>query len=204
MWEMRDEPRHFVHSKVMGWVCLDRALRIAATHRTRTARIRRWSREREGLANEIRDLGFDRARETYVQSYGSSELDASLLLLPALGFEEGSSPRLRSTVAAIRRDLHAGGPLFYRYRTGDGTPREGAFLACSFWMVDALARLGQHDEAASMFAELCERSNDLGLFAEEMDPTSGEHLGNFPQALTHAALLQAAVALDPDGSGLEP
>lgn len=196
IWEMRDEPRHHVHSKLMAWVALDRALRMTRAHRARGARVRRWRREREALAEEIRGRGFDTNLRSYVRWYGGAEVDASLLLLPATGFEEGGSPRLEGTIAAIRRQLGAGGPLVYRNDPGrDGQAEEGAFLACSFWLVDALARQGELDEAGEVFEALCHRSTDLGLFAEEMDPTTGMQLGNFPQALTHAALLQAAISL---------
>jgi GH15 family glucan-1,4-alpha-glucosidase len=201
IWEVRGEQRHYVHSKLMGWLTLDRAVALADTHRTSGRRVRRWSAQQRALADEIRAKGFDPQRGCYVRSYGSPELDGALLLLPSLGFEEPGSPRLEATVAAIQRELHAGGPLLYRYRPANqGTERtEGAFLACSFWLVDALARLGHREEAGSLFEDLCKRSNVLGLFAEEMDPLTGEHLGNFPQGLTHAALLQAAMALEGEG-----
>jgi GH15 family glucan-1,4-alpha-glucosidase len=195
IWETRDDPRHFVHSKVMGWVALDRARLIATSHRTRARRVHRWRVEQNAVAAEIRGKGLDRKRGSYVRSYGADQLDASLLLLPALGFDEPDSPWLEGTVAAVRQDLHAGGPLLYRCRPSEGGANEGAFLACSFWMVDALVRLGRRDEALSMFEDLCHRSNDVGLFGEEIDPLTGEQLGNFPQSLTHAALLQAALAL---------
>jgi GH15 family glucan-1,4-alpha-glucosidase len=114
-----------------------------------------------------------------------------------MGFDEPGSPRVRGTVAAIREELTAGGPLMYRYlSTGDDhAESEGAFVACSFWLVEALARLGRKEEAAQVFEDLCARSNDVGLFAEQIDPRTGEHLGNFPQALSHAGLLQAALAI---------
>jgi GH15 family glucan-1,4-alpha-glucosidase len=197
IWEVRGEPKQYVHSKLMGWLALDRALRMAASHRARGSRSRRWTSEREALAEEIRSRGFDGRRRSYVRSYETDHADASLLLLPAIGFEAPGSPRLMGTVARIRQELGAGGPLLYRYRPqqdGDGHS-EGAFLPCSFWLVDALARLGHPDEAGELLDGLCHRSTDLGLFAEEMDPSTGAHLGNFPQALTHSALLQAALAL---------
>jgi GH15 family glucan-1,4-alpha-glucosidase len=197
MWEIRGEPKQYVHSKLMGWLALDRALRMAASHRVRGARLRRWNSERNALAEEIRSQGFDIRRRSYVRWYGADELDAALILLPAIGFEEARSPRTEGTVGAIRRELGAGGPLLYRYRPGsdERDEVEGAFLACSFWLVDALARLGKREEAAELLEDLCSRSTDLGLFAEEIDPAIGMQLGNFPQALTHSALLQAAVAL---------
>jgi GH15 family glucan-1,4-alpha-glucosidase len=196
IWETRGEPKHYVHSKLMGWLALDRALRMADSHRVRKSRIRQWNSQRHALAEEIRTRGFDSRRRSYVRWYGADQLDASLLLLPAIGFEETDSPRLKGTVAAIRRDLEAAGPLLHRYPSGtEDQDREGAFLACSFWLVDALARMGSKDEAGVVLEDLCGRSNELGLFAEEMDPLTGQQLGNFPQALTHSALLQAALAL---------
>jgi GH15 family glucan-1,4-alpha-glucosidase len=195
MWEVRGEERHYVHSKLMGWLALDRAVRIAGTHRTRRRRVERWRSDRDTLAADVRARGFDPHRGSYVRSYGAPDLDAALLLLPALGFEEPGSPRLNGTVSAIRAEL-ATGPFVYRYPPSESEAgTEGAFLACSFWLVDALARLGRVDEAEEVFESLLAHANDLGLFAEEMDPATGEHLGNFPQGLTHAALIQAALSL---------
>jgi GH15 family glucan-1,4-alpha-glucosidase len=195
MWEVRGEERHYVHSKLMGWLALDRTVRIARTHRTRRRRVQRWQTERDTLAADVRTRGFDPHRGSYVRSYGAADLDAALLLLPALGFEEPGSPRLSGTVSAIRAEL-ATGPFVYRYRSSEAEAgTEGAFLACSFWLVDALARLGRTGEATEVFESLLAHANDLGLFAEEMDPATGEHLGNFPQGLSHAALIQAALSL---------
>ena len=147
-------------------------------------------------ADDIRTRGFDAAQDAYTGAYGSAALDAAVLL-PVLEFEPATSPHVVGTVDAIRRRLGAGGPLLYRYPPGsDGlTGGEGAFLPCSFWLVQALARTGRHGEAEAMFDELLSLGGPLGLFGEEMDPATGEHLGNFPQALTHAALVQAALAL---------
>ena len=197
IWEMRDDPAHHVHSKLMGWLALDRAIRLGGSNRTRPSRVHRWEVQREALGEDIRARGFDHERGTYVRAYGSSELDAAVLV-PVVEFEPAGSPRVAGTIDAIRRELSAGSPLLYRYRPGsDGLEgREGAFLACSFWMVMALARAGRVDEAHHLFEDLSARSNDLGLYAEEMDPATGEHLGNFPQALTHGALVQAALALE--------
>jgi GH15 family glucan-1,4-alpha-glucosidase len=198
IWEIRDDQAHHTHSKLMAWLALDRVLRIAAVHRTRGSRIRRWHEERDDLAQELRQRGFDASRSTYTRAYGTTDLDAALLLLPVVDLEPFDSPRVTGTIAAIRRELGAGGPLVYRYPPGrDGLPGgEGAFLPCSFWLAQALARTGQHDEATAIMADLVGRGRPLGLFAEEMDPTSGAHLGNYPQALTHAALVQAALALE--------
>src|SRR6185503_10463475 len=147
------------------------------------------------IATEVRARGFNPVKASYTRSYGSDDLDAALLVLPLLGIEDIDSPRVRGTIDAIGKELSAGGPLLYRYPPGrDGLPgTEGAFLPCSFWLVQALASTGRVDEAAQLFAELLELVNPLGLLPEEIDPRTGVHLGNYPQALTHAALIQAAL-----------
>jgi GH15 family glucan-1,4-alpha-glucosidase len=197
IWEIRGDAAHHVHSKLMGWLALDRALRIGEGHRLGEAQRRRWLTAREELAAEVRDRGFDPVRHSYTRAYGSDDLDAALLLLPGLGFEAAGSSRARGTVDAVRRELSAGGPLLYRYPPGrDGLPGgEGAFLPCSFWLVEALARTGRRGEALELFEELLGLATPLGLYGEELDPATGAHLGNFPQALTHSALVQAALAL---------
>ena len=197
IWEVRDRPAHHVHSKLMAWVALDRALRIADTHRINRARRQTWAEQRTALADDVRKRGFDAELRTYVRAYGSREVDAAALILPVLEFEPDVS-RTRGTVDAIRGSLGAGGPLLFRYPPGhDGLPGgEGAFLPCSFWLVQALARVGDIEVATEMFEELLGLGNDLGLFSEECDPATGELLGNFPQAFTHATLIQAARALE--------
>lgn len=197
IWEVRGDGAHHVHSKLMGWLALDRASRIAerqhATQRQRKA----WQQQRDALAADVQARGFDAARCTYTRSYGSADVDAALLILPLIGIEPPGSVRVHGTIAAIRRELGAGGPLLYRYPPGtDGLPgNEGAFLACSFWLVQALAATGRAEEAAELFEQLLALASPVGLYGEEMDPSTGLHLGNYPQALTHAALVQAALAL---------
>ena len=197
IWEIRDDAAHHVHSKLMGWLALDRALRIAETHRLSARQRRRWQSARDAIAVEVKARGFDPAKGSYTRSYGSVDLDASLLILPLLGIEDADSPRVRDTINAIRDELSAGGPLLYRYPPGrDGLPgTESAFLPCSFWLVQALALTGCRTEAKVLFEALLDHATPLGLYGEEMDPTTGAHLGNFPQALTHAALIQATLAL---------
>ncbi|HEX6517001.1 MAG TPA: glycoside hydrolase family 15 protein [Nocardioidaceae bacterium] len=197
IWEVRGDQAHHVHSKLMAWLALDRALRIGETHRLPEHRRRRWYAARAALGAEVRERGFDAELGAYTRSYGSADLDAAVLVLPLIGLEEPDSPRVRSTVDQIRRRLSAGGPLLYRYPPGrDGLPGgEGAFLPCSFWLVQALACSGRLEEATRLFEELLELTGPLGLYGEEMDPATREHLGNYPQALTHAALVQAALSL---------
>jgi GH15 family glucan-1,4-alpha-glucosidase len=141
--------------------------------------------------------GWDEERGRYRRAAGEEEVDASLLTIAFCGYTDADDPRFLATAAAIDAELGAGGPLRYRYRGEDGLEEgEGAFLACSFWRVEALARAGRKDEGAELMEQLLALANDVGLYAEEIDPDSGEHLGNFPQALVHLALVNAAVALD--------
>lgn len=197
IWEVRGEPAHHVHSKLMGWLALDRALRIAETHRASPRRCARWAAERAAIAADVAARGFDRDRNTYVRAYGRNDVDAALLVLPLLELDPPDSPRVLGTIDAVRRDLSAGGPLLYRYKRGDDslTEEEGAFLPCSFWLAQALAVTGRVEEAVELFDRLLPLSGPLGLFAEEADPATGRPLGNYPQALTHAALVQAALAI---------
>jgi GH15 family glucan-1,4-alpha-glucosidase len=197
IWEVRGEEAHYVHSKLMAWLALDRALRITESHGVRAQRIHRWANERSALGEQVRAKGFDPSLGSYVWAYGSKELDASLLVLPLLEFDEPGSERVRGTVASIRRELGGAHSLVYRYRPGtDGIEGgEGAFVPCSFWLAQALARLGHVEEAAESFEHLLALSNDVGLFPEEIDPSSRTHLGNFPQAFSHATVIQAALAI---------
>jgi pentatricopeptide repeat protein len=197
IWERRGQPEHHVHSKLMGWQALDRALRLASEHPVSASRSERWRVERSALAEDIASRGVDQDHGFYTGRYGSAELDAALLRLPGIGLEEATSSRVRATVEAVTSELGAGDGLLYRYPRGtdDLGPSEGAFVACSFWMVEALCRLGRFDEGVELFESLCRRSNDVGLFAEQIDPTTGAHLGNFPQALTHSSLIEAALAI---------
>ncbi|MBX5474274.1 MAG: glycoside hydrolase family 15 protein [Thermoleophilia bacterium] len=200
LWEIRGERRHFVHSKVMAWVAFDRAVRTVETQGLEGP-LERWRALRDAIHAEVCERGYDPELGSFVQSYGSTELDASLLLLPLVGFLPASDPRIVGTVAAIERELvHEG--LVLRYRTRehgiDGLPPgEGVFLPCSFWLVDCYELLGRHEEAHALFERLLGLSNDVGLLAEEYDPRAGRLLGNFPQAFTHLALVNAALAIAP-------
>jgi GH15 family glucan-1,4-alpha-glucosidase len=195
IWEWPGDPDHFVHSKVMCWAALDRGLRLA-DECMRRAPTGRWKRARDELRETIERRGYERKRGVFVQAFDGHELDAALLLLPRVEFVAWDDERMLRTVAAIREELDAGEGLLYRYTRDDGLPgREGAFLCCSFWLVECLARAGDLHEARTLFDQAMARANDLGLFSEEIDPKTGELLGNFPQGLTHLAHIDAAVTL---------
>ena len=194
IWEVRGGPRHFVHSKAMCWVGVDRAIKIA-TALGEEGSVDEWRQLREEIREDVLERGFDAEQGTFVQAYGSRSLDASAMLLPLVGFIRADDPRMRSTVAAIQERLTTDG-LVHRYLTDDGLPGdEGAFAICSFWLSDNLALQGRHDEARGLFERVCSFANDVGLLAEEIDPRTGEQLGNFPQAFTHVALINGAFHL---------
>jgi GH15 family glucan-1,4-alpha-glucosidase len=197
IWEIRGPRRHFVHSKVMAWVAVDRAVRIVQEF-GRDGPIDRWIKLRSDIHDEVCRLGFSLELNSFVQYYGSKELDASLLLLPLVGFLPPEDPRIRSTVSAIETNLMHDG-LVSRYNTRslvDGlVGNEGAFLACSFWMVDNYVLQGRLDDARSLFEHLLSLRNDVGLLAEEYDPKEHRQLGNFPQAFSHLALVISALNL---------
>lgn len=197
IWEIRGDEQHHVHSKLMAWLCLDRALRLADLRGAPARRRRSWARERTAIAEEVRRRGVDARRGVYTRTYGSDDLDAAMLLLPIVALEPPGSALVARTIDAIAHDLDAGGPLLFRYPPGrDGLAgTEGAFLPCAFWLVQALAATGRVAEAIDRFTALLGLATPLGLYAEELDPTTGAHLGNFPQALTHAALVQSALAI---------
>ncbi len=195
IWEWPGDPDHFVHSKVLCWATLDRGIRLA-DECMRRAPTRRWAKERDKLRKAIERRGYDSKRGVFVQAFDRTELDAALLLLPTVEFVAWDDERMVRTVNAIREELGAGDGLLYRYRRDDGLPgEEGAFLCCSFWLVECLARSGDVNGARSVFDATMARANDVGLFSEELDPRSGELLGNYPQGLTHLAHIDAAVAL---------
>ena len=194
LWEVRSDPLHFVQSKMMCWIALDRAARLAERGQLPREHAARWRREAEAVRDFVEEQGFSEAKGSYVRFAGSEELDASLLLGSLMGYCDGDDPRMAGTIDAIRRELGQG-PYVHRYTGEDGLEgREGAFLCCSFWLVEALARAGRLDEAAELMESLLELANDVGLYAEEIDPRTGEFLGNFPQGLTHLGLVSAAVA----------
>jgi GH15 family glucan-1,4-alpha-glucosidase len=199
LWEIRGPRRHFVHSKVMAWVAADRAVRMVEKL-GHTGPVERWRAMRDRIHAEVCDKGFDPERGTFTQSYGSRELDAALLLIPIVGFLPPEDPRVIGTIDAIKRELMTDG-FVLRYPTSesndiDGLPgAEGVFLACSFWLAEALALIGRKDEAMELFERLLALTNDVGLLAEEYDPVQARQLGNFPQAFTHINLIHTALAL---------
>jgi GH15 family glucan-1,4-alpha-glucosidase len=195
IWEVRTEPQHFVHSKVMCWVALDRAIRLASAGQLPARHVDRWRREAAAIRAFVDQNGWSDRQQSYVRFAGSDEVDASLLLLPIMGYCHPRSPQGVGTVDAIRRRLGRG-PFVYRYLGGDGLAGgEGVFLTCSFWLVHALCLAGRLSEADELMEQLIGLANDLGLYSEEVDPHSREFLGNFPQALVHLALIGAALAL---------
>ena len=197
LWEMRGPRRHFTHSKVMSWVAVDRMIQGAKQFGL-AGPVRRWERLRAEIRRDILANGYNAKRNTFVQSYGSTDLDAALLLIPRVGFLPADDPRVVGTIDAIQKDLTDDG-LVLRYRpqrSDDGLPgEEGVFIACSFWMVDALIGAGRRDEAETLFGRLLSLRNDLGLLSEEWDPHASRQLGNMPQAYSHFALVRAAFHL---------
>jgi GH15 family glucan-1,4-alpha-glucosidase len=212
IWEVRGERQHFTHSKVMAWVAFDRAIKAVESHDV-AGPVDRWRRTRARIHVDVCRKGYNARRGTFVQHYGSNRLDASLLLMPLVGFLPADDPRVRSTVAAIERELMFGG-FVARYLTArrvDGLPAgEGAFLPCSFWLADNMALQGRNAEAEALFERLLAVRNDVGLLSEEYDPRARLQLGNFPQALSHVALINTARNLsrrggpgEHRGSGME-
>jgi GH15 family glucan-1,4-alpha-glucosidase len=212
LWEVRGPRQHFVHSKVMAWVGFDRMIRTAERSGL-PAPLERWRAARDAVHREVCEKGFDTDRGTFTQYYGSSGLDAALLLIPRVGFLPPDDPRVRGTIEAVQRELTEDG-FVLRYRTDadaaseegtvDGLPgHEGAFLACSFWLADALALTGRRDEARTLFERLLELRNDVGLLSEEWDPQARRQLGNTPQAFSHVGLVNTALALATDTSHVE-
>jgi GH15 family glucan-1,4-alpha-glucosidase len=201
IWEVRGPRRHFTHSKVMAWVAFDRGVQ-AVERFGRSGPVERWRETRAQIHREVCEQGFDQQLNSFTQSYGSKRLDASLLVVPLVGFLPPDDGRVVGTVAAIERELYREG-FVYRYSQDDEAqsvdglvPGEGAFLPCTFWFVDNLALQGRLDEAEEVFQRLLELRSDLGLLAEEWDPATRRQLGNFPQAFTHVALVNSAFNLD--------
>jgi GH15 family glucan-1,4-alpha-glucosidase len=194
IWEIRSAPRHFVNSKVMCWAAIDGGLALAGKY-SLAAPLDRWRKERDELRRNIETHGVDQKRGIFVESYGSREVDAALLLLPAVEFVSFDDERMVRTTDVIRRELQSDG-LILRYKSEDGLQgQEGVFLACTFWLVECLARQGRRTEALRTFKRATAAANDVGLFAEQYAARSKQMLGNFPQGLTHLAHISAALAL---------
>jgi GH15 family glucan-1,4-alpha-glucosidase len=197
MWESRGGPQHYTFSKVMAWVAVDRMIKDAR-HFHLSGPVEEWCALRETMRERILREGFNAERNSFTQYFGGTSLDASLLLIPRVGFLPADDPRVRGTVAAIEKDLFVDG-FVLRYRTEtsvDGLPPgEGAFLACTFWLVDAYVGQGRRREAEALFEKLVGLCNDVGLLSEEYEPRAGRLVGNFPQAFSHVALVAAAMSL---------
>ena len=198
IWEVRGERRHFVHSKVMAWVALDRAVAMAEEF-GHEGPVERWRELRDQIHREVCEKGYDAERRTFTQSYGSHGLDAATLMIPVVGFLPPGDERGIGTVDAIQRELCRDG-FVLRYDTSEAEdglpPGEGAFLPCSFWLADSLTLIGRHDEARELFERLSGLANDVGLLAEEYDGALDRQVGNFPQAFTHVGLVTTAMNLD--------
>jgi GH15 family glucan-1,4-alpha-glucosidase len=201
LWEVRGPRRHFTHYKIMAWVAVDRAIK-SVENLGLDGPIERWRQLRKKMHEQIRAQGYDPKRNTFVQSYGSKELDASLLRISLVGFLPPLDPRVAGKVEAIRKELWHGG-FVARYDTSsniDGLPPgEGAFLACTFWLADNLILLGRRDEAKGIFERLLNLRNELGLLSEEYDPKAHRLVGNFPQAFSHVGLVNTAPNLSREG-----
>jgi len=198
IWEVRGEPQHFLYSKVMCWVALDRAIAIA-DHLHAKDQVERWKATREEIAEAVLTQGWNDQAGAFTQYFGSTALDASNLMLPIVGFLPATDPRMRATIDAIADQLTDQRGLVYRYRTEEGVDglagQEGTFLLCTFWLAQALALSGQVDRAREVFDRAASYVTDLGLLAEEVDAETGELLGNFPQAFSHIGLVNAAWAI---------
>ncbi|MFB9577359.1 glycoside hydrolase family 15 protein [Streptomyces yanii] len=206
IWEVRGPRRHFVHSKVMAWVAVDRTIKLIESGDTEGP-LERWRELRDDIHRDVCENGYDKERNTFTQSYGSRELDASLLLIPQMGFLPPDDKRVIGTIEAIQRELSTEDGFVLRYPTKgedagvDGLEGdEGAFLACSFWLADDLAMIGRVDEARQLFERLLSLRNDLGLLAEEWDPRLQRQVGNFPQAFSHVPLIDTALRLTASGA----
>ncbi|MFJ1594645.1 glycoside hydrolase family 15 protein [Kitasatospora albolonga] len=206
IWEVRGPRRHFVHSKVMAWVAVDRTIKLVESGDVEGP-LERWYELRDDIHRDVCERGYDKERNTFTQSYGSKELDASLLLIPQMGFLPPDDKRVIGTIEAIQRELSTEDGFILRYPTEgedagvDGLEGdEGAFLACSFWMADDLAMIGRVDEARQLFERLLSLRNDLGLLAEEWDSNLQRQVGNFPQAFSHVPLIDTALRLTASGA----
>lgn len=201
MWELRGEPRHFLHSKLMCWVALDRAVRMD-DQLDGSGRAATWGEAAEEVRAAILEEGWSQDLGAFTQTFGGGHLDASALLLAITGFLPATDERMRSTIDAVANELSAPCGLLYRYRDDDGLPgEESTFLLCSFWLVECWALAGELEKAHDVFERAVAYANDVGLLAEEAEPMTGELLGNYPQAFSHIGLVNAAWAVARAESG---
>jgi GH15 family glucan-1,4-alpha-glucosidase len=194
IWERRGDGRHYVSSKVMTWVAFDRGIKSAEQFGFK-APLEKWRSLREAIHRDVCEKGFDRELNSFVESYGSKLLDASILMLPSVGFLPSTDPRVRGTLDAIERHMMRNGFVLRhdpREVSDETQPIEGAFLACTLWLADAFVLAGDYEKAQTLFDRVAAVANDLGLLAEEFDTVAGRQTGNFPQALTHIALINTA------------
>lgn len=195
IWEERGKPRQFTYSKAMAWVSLDRAIKSIERHRM-NGPVEQWKKVRRQIHDEVCRKGFDRRLNSFVVHFGSKKVDGSLLLLPLVGFLPATDPRILGTLEAIEKQLLSGG-LLLRFRPASKAQQEGAFLACSFWLAQVFALVGRKADARKLFQKLLKLRNDVGLLSEEYDTRGHRFMGNFPQALSHIALVNTAFRLDP-------
>jgi GH15 family glucan-1,4-alpha-glucosidase len=196
IWEVRGGAGHFLYSKLMNWVALDRATTLAAMLGATPARADVWREHRDRVRAAILEQGWSDRAGAFTQAFGRDDLDASALMLPLVGFLPATDPRARATIEAIAERLTDERGFVYRYLNEDGLPgSEGAFGICTFWLAECLAHAGEVERAHELFTRITGCANDVGLLAEEIDPASGELLGNFPQAFTHIGLINAALAI---------
>jgi GH15 family glucan-1,4-alpha-glucosidase len=199
IWEVRGPRRHFTHSKVMAWVAVDRAVRSVEEFGF-DGPVAKWRKLRDAIHAEVCEKGYNEKVGSFTQYYGSDALDASLLMMPLFGFLPATDPRVRSTIEKIEQDLTEDG-FVLRYQAAEANDvdglsgREGAFLACSFWMADCLSMIGRHDDAQTLFERLLGLRNDLGLLSEEYDAIAQRQVGNFPQAFSHVSLVNTSCNL---------
>lgn len=204
IWEVRGGPQHFVYSKLMCWVALDRAISLA-DRLDADDRVQAWTKTRGEIKDAILQRGWSEPAQAFAQAFGSDELDASNLMMPIMGFLPAKDPRMLATIRAIEERLTDEGGLVFRYRSHDGLEgEEGTFLLCTFWLAQAQAAAGEVDKAKSTFEKAIAYANDVGLLAEEVDPQTKELLGNFPQAFSHIGLVNAAWAIAQAEKGLTP
>jgi GH15 family glucan-1,4-alpha-glucosidase len=197
---VRGGPDHYLYSKLMNWVALDRAVKLAAVLGADATRAARWAEHRDQIRDAIESEGWSERVGAFTQAFGRDDLDASVLMMPLSGFLPATDPRMRATIEAIADRLTDERGLVFRYLNEDGLPgSEGTFGICTYWLAECLARAGEVDRARVLFDRITACANDVGLLSEEVDPESGELLGNLPQAFTHIGLIHAALAIDRAG-----